>query len=661
MRYYLPLLALPLLTAQRNAPVGIECDSNKKLEEVSRPCMCGLINDWEEADASLRMVSSAAVTCSNGFAGQYPCSGVDLLSLLPLSKLNEASGAAGDEGNDCWGWTDPGTGREFAIMGVESGTAYVEVTDPVNPVYVGKLPSHAGSSMWGDIKTYNNYAYAVSENHGQGMQILELTQLKNTSPGSVLTETAHHGGFGNAHNIFINEDTGFAYVVGSNKCSGGLYMMNLKDNPTNPDFVGCFSDDGYTHDVQCVIYKGSDNRFTDKEICFALNEDTITIIDVTNKQSPTELSRTAYDQARYVHQGWLTEDHNYLLIGDELDETQYGLKTRTIVLNVKDLMDPEVAGINTADTAAIDHNMYVKGNHVYQANYRAGLRILGLSGVAEASLNEVAYFDIYPSSDSASFNGAWSTYPFFNSGTIIVSGIEQGLFVLKATGINQPPTPPPPTNPPPTPTAPPVAPPTNPPPTNLPPTTGCGNGEAEFSDSASFNGAWSTYPFFNSGTIIVSGIEQGLFVLKATGINQPPTPPPPTNPPPTPTAPPVAPPTNPPTTNPPPTTGCGNGEAEFRIEITTDNYPGETTWDLRNECSGSTVIEQGGPYTTTGLQTESYCVASSQKYKFTINDEYGDGICCSYGNGKYKVTFNGMTESGDQFGSSESKELGSCV
>jgi hypothetical protein len=251
---------------------------------------------------------------------------------------------------------------------------------------------------------------------------------------------------------------------------------------------------------------------------------------------------------------------------------------------VKDLEDPEVAGIHSANTDAIDHNQYVKGNHVYQANYRAGLRILGLSGVAEASLNEVAYFDIYPSNDAANFNGAWSTYPFFNSGTIIVSGIEQGLFVLKATGINpSPPTNPPPTNPPPTPTPPPVAPPTNPPPTNPPPT------------------------------------------------------------------------------NPPPTTGCGNGEAEFRIEITTDNYPGETSWDLRKECGGSTVIKQGGPYTTTGLQTESYCLATNQKYKFTIEDGYGDGICCSYGSGEYKVTFNGMTASGSQFGSSESKELGSCV
>jgi hypothetical protein len=57
--------------------------------------------------------------------------------------------------------------------------------------------------------------------------------------------------------------------------------------------------------------------------------------------------------------------------------------------------------------------------------------VIDLAGIAEGSLAEVAFFDVYPDDDAAQFNGAWSNYPFFDSGIVIVSGIEQGLFVLR--------------------------------------------------------------------------------------------------------------------------------------------------------------------------------------------------------------------------------------
>jgi len=390
------------------------------------------------------------------------------MSFIPLSDLNSAvPGTSKHEANDCWGWTDTVTKEEYAIIGVESGTAYVDITDPVNPIYIGKLPSHSGRSFWGDMKTYKNYAYILSEHVEQGMQILDLSQLKNVNPGSRLAETGHYNKFGNAHNIFINEDSGYAYVVGSSECQGGLYMINLSD-PANPVFAGCFSDDGYTHDVQCVMYNGSDDRYTGREICFAENEDTVTIVDVTDKSNPIQLSRASYSNMIYTHQGWLTENHDYLLVGDELDEKTLGIKTTTYVLNVKNLEDPKIAGPHVHETDAIDHNMYVKGGYVYQANYRAGLRILDLKDISQGRLNEVAFFDIYPNSDSAQFNGAWSVYPFFESGSIIVSGIEQGLYVVRATATN--PTAPTPTPPTPTPPTPTVPTPTNPPP-------GCDIGE----------------------------------------------------------------------------------------------------------------------------------------------------------------------------------------
>jgi len=174
---------------------------------------------------------------------------------------------------------------------------------------------------------------------------------------------------------------------------------------------------------------------------FSENEDTITIVDVTDKNNIVLVSRTSYSGRSYTHQGWLTNDHNYLVFGDEGDERNLGFKTTTLVLNVIDLDNPVMAGTHTSTLNAIDHNQYVVGDFIYQANYRAGLRILQINDIATADMTEIAYFDIYPNSDSARFNGAWGVYPFFPSGTVIISGIEQGLYVVTPNLNQNPPTP----------------------------------------------------------------------------------------------------------------------------------------------------------------------------------------------------------------------------
>ncbi len=364
-------------------------------------------------------------SCSGGLASGYPCRNVDLMAFLPLSQIG------GGNGNDIWGWTDPLTGKEYAIMGRTSGTSFVDVSDPSTPVYLGNLPPHASNSTWRDIKVYANHAFIVSEATQSGMQVFNLTQLRNvSSPPVTFSETAWYSGFSNAHNLVINEDTGYAYAVGSNTCSGGLHMVNIS-NPTSPTSAGCFSSDGYTHDAQCVLYHGPDLDHQLKEICLNSNEDTLTIVDVTNKSAPAQLSRKTYSGVQYTHQGWLTEDHVYFLIDDELDESRNGHNTRTYIWNVSNLDNPALIGSYTSSVSAIDHNQYVKGNYSYQSNYRAGLRILDISDIANGNLTEAGYFDIYPSSDSPNFNGSWSNYPFFTSGIIVVSGIEQGLYVLR--------------------------------------------------------------------------------------------------------------------------------------------------------------------------------------------------------------------------------------
>jgi choice-of-anchor B domain-containing protein len=366
---------------------------------------------------------------------------VTKLSHLDLRK----SGIRARSGNDIWGWTDPLTGKEYAIMGLNNKTSFVDITDPENPIHVADIKTATWSSTWRDMKVYKNYAFIVSEARRHGMQIFNMERLRDYS-GSVmrLDEDLHYRNFGNAHNIFINEDTGFAYSVGSSTCDGGLHIINIQD-PMNPRFVNCVGrgvyelprkhGDAYTHDVQCVVYNGADVRYLGREICISSNEDTVNVVDVTDKSKPYQISVSSYQAVAYTHQGWLTEDHNFFLLGDELDERRFNVKTKTFIWDFRNLEDIKQFAVFEHKTSAIDHNMYVKGNYVYQANYEAGLRILHLDDIENGKISEYGYMDTMPRSDQATFDGVWSVFPYYKSGVIAVSGTNGVLYLAKAKNL----------------------------------------------------------------------------------------------------------------------------------------------------------------------------------------------------------------------------------
>jgi choice-of-anchor B domain-containing protein len=380
--------------------------------------------------------AAALATCSGGMAGGYPCRNVDLLSNLPLASMGGGSGSMG------WGWTDPSNGREYAIVGRTNGTAFVDVTDATNPVYLGNLPSATGSSSWRELAVHNNHAYIVSDNNGaHGMQVFNLTRLRGVTTPQTFTADARNTSFGRGHTIHINSQTGFIYVNGSDTCSGGPRMFN-PTNPTSPGFVGCLSGDGYTHDSQAVIYNGPHTQYVGREILVASNEDTITVWDVTSKSAPVQLARKTYPGEGYTHQGRFTENHRYFIVDDETDETQFLHATKTYVWDMANLTNPVLVGFFTGPTQATDHNQFIKGNYSYQANYRAGLRIIDITNVANpATMSEVAYFDVDPTSDARGFAGAWHTYPYFASGNVLIFSIQRGLFVVKPNLSGTPPDP----------------------------------------------------------------------------------------------------------------------------------------------------------------------------------------------------------------------------
>ncbi|MCA1619290.1 MAG: choice-of-anchor B family protein [Acidobacteria bacterium] len=174
--------------------------------------------------------------CVNGLAGTFPCDKVDLAALLPIADI-DGTDAAGITGNDIWGWTDAQTDREYALLGLSNGVAFVDVTTPAAPVYLGNLPRHSTDSLWRSLKVYRDHLFVVSEAVDHGMQVFDLRQLRGVaSPPQTFNATAHYNNFGRAHTIAVNEETGFAYVAGSRPSAGRTpgvdTCSDLVQNPT---------------------------------------------------------------------------------------------------------------------------------------------------------------------------------------------------------------------------------------------------------------------------------------------------------------------------------------------------------------------------------------------------------------------------------------------
>ena len=383
------------------------------------------------------------VKCNDDKAASWECSDIDLISFLSIKDMG---GGRGIGINDIWGWTDPETDKEYALVGRNDAAVFIDVSDPFNPVYVGELPKTEGSrtSVWRDIKVYKDHAFIVADGAGEhGMQVFDLAQLRAvTNPPVTFEATVLYDKIASVHNIVINEETGFAFSVGSSgggeTCGGGLHMINIQE-PTNPTFVSCFADPttgrrktGYVHDAQCVVYHGPDTEHQGKEICFGSNETALSIADVTDKDNPVPLAMASYPNVAYAHQGWLTEDHIYFYMNDEGDEPR-GLVdgTRTLVWDVSDLDDPILVKEYIAETKTTDHNLYIRGNLMYQSNYGSGLRILDITNPENPV--EVGFFDTVPYEGGG---GSWSNYPYFKSGVIIVTSMREGLFVLKKKDVD---------------------------------------------------------------------------------------------------------------------------------------------------------------------------------------------------------------------------------
>ncbi|MGJ8636804.1 MAG: choice-of-anchor B family protein [Phycisphaerales bacterium] len=355
--------------------------------------------------------------------GAFDLQNMTLLANIPL---NNFPGVNRNSGNDCWGYVSP-SGREYVIMGLEGGYGFVEITDPINPVVVDTVSGP--SSLWHDVKVSGEYAYGVSEG-GSGIQVMDLSNIDSGNVTLVRNWTS--GGYSTTHNIVVNQDSGSLWICGSNIGNGGLINIDIS-NPSLPSLNDGWTE-MYVHDAQVVNWEGG--ALDGREIAFlssgfgnGATETGLRIADVTDPSNPVTLSTLFYPSSSYSHQCWLSTDRTVLYLNDELDEQNGQVPvTTTRMINVEDPMNPVFLGTFTSGQGATDHNLYTRDHIIYESNYRSGLRVF--DALDPNNPVEVAYFDTYPGSNSNSFNGAWSNYPFFPSGTIAISDIERGLFLV---------------------------------------------------------------------------------------------------------------------------------------------------------------------------------------------------------------------------------------
>ena len=409
---------------------------------------------------------SGPEACVGGRAGRFPCRDVDLVSWTPASELTPDPGAGGSQEwtVDTWGWTSR-SGKEWGIQSVYDGIAFLNLGCPGCELPTGPaagvedfLPGAA--STWRDVKVYDHYALVVSE-ADLGLQIFDLHRLETkrgrAADGSYEPD-AVVSTFGSAHNVVVNEETARAYVVGAGRgagpafgserlCNGGLYGVDVLD-PLEPKILGCLYDEAYVHDAQCVVYRGPDADHFGQEICFAFTgeesygQPVVRVLDVTDAANVKVVSFVVYPEEGFSHQGWLSCDHATLFVDDELDEQfawdDEGSRTKTIVLDVGDLDLPFYSFTHAAGINVVDHNQYVNGAYLYQADYEGGLRILDISQAADPTdprLVEVAYFDVYPDGDGLGYAGAWGVFPFLPSGRVLVNDVTGGTAVVRPNNL----------------------------------------------------------------------------------------------------------------------------------------------------------------------------------------------------------------------------------
>lgn len=305
---------------------------------------------------------------------------------------------------NCWHYA--ADGKEYALLGAAKGLIIVDVTNPDAPQQIVQIPGP--NNLWKEIKTYQHYAYIVSEG-GQGIQIVNLNNLP--SPNLAFKYYKGNGAVNNQlnkiHALHIDLTKGFLYAWGGDLFGGGAKIFNLNPDPYNPTYVGKYDNLNYIHD-----------GFVDNDMMYAAHiySGFFSIVNMANKNMPVLLN-TQSTPDNFTHNTWLTDDRKTLLTTDE--------RTNTF-LAAYDVSDPDNIRFldkiqSNPGSQSIVHNTHIRNDFAITSWYKDGFTIVDVS--RPANLVQVGNHDTYAGSGNG-FEGCWGVDPFLPSGTIIASNIN---------------------------------------------------------------------------------------------------------------------------------------------------------------------------------------------------------------------------------------------
>ena len=346
----------------------------------------------------------------------FPATGIAQTSLDTLKHLNVKPGGGYSA---LWGYTAP-DGREYALLGCNgqgggqpAGTSIIDITDAANVHEVAFIPGPA--SEWREMKTYQQYAYIVSE-AGGGTQIVDLTALPDSAH---LVQAFNYSGTGGnisrSHTITISN--GFMYLNGCAGWSpGGIVIFDLRADPKNPVFAGTYEPE-YIHDCYVLrdtiygsaVYAGGGLHFA----------------DARNKGNIHEIGKITYAGSG-THNAWVTRDRRYVITTDEIGSTPKVLKFWNITSLPTIPTTP--AATFTSSPADIEHNVTIRGDYAYVAWYTLGAVVVNVADPANPIY--AGGFDT-STQPPGTYNGVWGIYPYFPSGKIIAGDMQNGLWVFR--------------------------------------------------------------------------------------------------------------------------------------------------------------------------------------------------------------------------------------
>ena len=315
--------------------------------------------------------------------------------------------------NEIWGLNI--NGSEIAVIGSTAGTHFFDVTNPQNSSEVAFVAgAYTGPGViHRDYHDFDGYLYIVcDEGSPSTLQIVDISNL----PTSVNIVYDSNNLLNKVHNIFIDTVTAKLYA-----CATGEAMEIFSlTNPDNPTLIYTYNDVGHVHDA----YVKNDTAFLN------CGNDGLRIMDFTmvnnSGDTPVELaSYTSYPDAGYNHSGWLTDDGTIYAMQDE----NHGYDVK--MLDVSDYSNISVlATFNSGvDPNSMAHNGIIKDDLLYIAYYHDGLRVFDISNPSNPV--QVNYYDTYLPNNHNSYKGAWGVYPYLNSGNILVSDMQTGLYVFE--------------------------------------------------------------------------------------------------------------------------------------------------------------------------------------------------------------------------------------